>query len=364
MDHSQKNDLASMSPLTPSLTRDQLTDDLRSIYLYMIRATNLLIGDDGAASGLLHRPLPADEDLLAGPEDYGLTFADIAHAEFVTAFLLMYDYAYFGRFQADAEGMGDETSYTRAASFIFDLQHATLPEQILQEEVRAAARRLTQVAETANARNILEEGYESFFHFSRGANDPDMAEEGSLTVRQLALLAGMTEMTIRTLANPKRPDALKTTSVDGRTRIEPAVAREWLKHKGKYVPVRRAWGGANVDLANARLVFIDDLTSLLNLRLQQLADETPGGAPALRKRLERSKPRLPFSETLTGLHLDLEREHFKDVNAISSLADILDMPGQLIALRARELIAREELNQVQRELEALKQQTAREGGTQ
>jgi len=347
------------SPLVPPITREQLEENLLTVFSYFVHATRMLIGEDSAASGFVHKTLPPSEDLSAGAEDLDLTFADIAHMDFVQAFVWMYDFAYFGHFHADADLMGDESSYTRAAAFVFDVQHATLPVQMLQDAAPLAAERLTEVAETANARHILEEGNEAFFHFRRAGDADGGGYDINLTVRQLALLAGMTEMTIRTLANPKRTDGVKTITVDGRTRIESKVAREWLQRKGKYVPVRRVWSGGDIDVATARLFFLDDLTTLLNRRFEQLADETPGGATALRKRFEAAKPPLPVIDTINGLYLDVGHAHFTDPKAVAALATILDLPARAIALRARELIAQGELKQVQRDLEALKQTTTK-----
>lgn len=345
------------SALSPAITREQLQDDLLTIFLYEMRMASFLIGEEGAASGFLRRPLPKDPDLTAGPTDIGLAFADISHSDFVQAFLTMYDYAYFGLLHANAEAMGDETSYTRAAGRVFDLQWATLPEQTLQDEAVGAAERLTQVAETANARHLLEGGHEAFYPFRRrtkGASEyePDEVSEGELTVRQLALLAGMEEMTIRKLANPKRADALATISRDGRTWIEIATAKAWLQRKGRYLPVRRDWTGARVDLAAAHLRTAADLGDLLDTRLRQLADEGPGGAAALKKRL--GKAGVPFTETKRGLFLDLTRANLGDSKLLEALADVLDLPAPVLQLRGREVVARDDLARAERELAALK----------
>jgi hypothetical protein len=359
MARSSSSTAADTSPLTPLLTRAQLEEDLVTVYAHLIFLNRMLVGEDEASAGLVHKPLPATGDLTSGADDLGLTFADIAHAEFVQTFLWMYDFAYFGRLHADAEPMGDETGYTRAAAFAFDLQTATLPVQILQDGAPIAARRLTQIAETANARHLLEGGHEPFFYFGHGG-ELELPEEGWLTVRQIALLAGMSEPTIRTLANPKRSDALKTENEGGRTRIKLDVARAWLQKKKRYVPVRRVWSGAGVDLADVRLYRLADLVARLNRRLEQLSDERPGGLAALRQRLEKARPAIPFSVTHLGLFLDLEPHHFADAALVTALAAALELPAPLITLRARELIAREELALVQRELEALRQPSVTE----
>lgn len=343
--------------LKPAVTQEQMQADLLVVYLYEMRMAAFLAGEGDAAVGYLHRPLPEDPDLTAGPADIGLVFADIAHSDFARTFVTLYDYAYHGLLSSEAEAMGDETGYTRAAARVFDLQWATLPEQTLQDEVVPAAERLTQVAETANARHILEGGSEPFYPFRRKRKttsekreyEPEEASEGELTVRQLALLAGMEEMTIRTLANPKREDALQTVNRDGRTWIDIATAKRWLQRKGKYVPVRRGWG--RIDLATARLNCLQDLLDLLDTALKQQGDALPGGLPSLKKRL--AKASLPVTETGRGLFFDLSPAEL--VARVDALAEILDLPKPLLRLRSREVLAREDLAQVQRELEALKQ---------
>lgn len=346
---------------TPAISREQLHEDLCTVYLYEMRMASFLAGTADAARGLLERLLPEDADLTAGPADIGLTIADIAHSDFVRTFQTLYDYAYFGLLHGDAEAMGDETSYTRAAARVFDLQYATLPEQTLQDEALPAAERLTQVAETANARHLLEGGVEPFFHFQRKRRPGEAVvvetAEGELTVRQLALLAGMGEMTIRTLANPKRADALATFSRDGHTWINVATAKQWLQRKGKYVAVRRDWSGRQLDLATAHLRTRDDLTELLNSRLHQLADESPGSVNALTRRLTRAS--VPFTETKRGLFLDLTRAHLVDSKLLAALADVLDLPADVLQLRGREVVARDDLARAERELAALKPATGR-----
>lgn len=69
--------------------------------------------------------------------------------------------------------------------------------------------------------------------------DDDSTSQDGLTVRQMALLAGMEEMTIRTAASRKGPNYMVSTKDGSRTVFERSVAKEWLKAKGRYTPVQR-----------------------------------------------------------------------------------------------------------------------------
>ncbi|MGH8785980.1 MAG: hypothetical protein ACREYA_12965, partial [Cupriavidus necator] len=173
------------------------------------------------------------------------------------------------------------------------------------------------------------------------------AFDDRLTVRQLALLAGMEEMSIRAAANKNRANALKTISEDGRTRFELDVAKEWLRSKGRYVPITRYQSEGDIDLAKRRFANPEELWQVLNARLQFLSRSEDGGE--LASRIGDLGLSLVPSNAI-GQSFAVEEAQMRDHKAMMALANVLRLPGDLLVLRMREALARAELSSVEQSL--------------
>lgn len=330
-------------PIT--VTREDLEADLLTIYTYWTRVAALLAGESAAAHWM-KQGLPDPGVLFNpdfGPEELGLQYEHIADLDFAKYSGWMHDYGFHAIDHASAESMGDESPYTWLSAHVFDLANSTLPEQFTNdsgEMLMAAAKRWLHVAELANARNILEGG-ESFFHFARLRSSEDIGGDGLLTIRQLALLSGMEEMSVRTAANPKRPNPLQTVAEDGRTFVKVDVAKAWLKRKGRYMHVRRSTDRSTVNLATAKIAGYADLIDLLDQRMQEI--RKGDFDMSVWRRLERAG-------IVSGDEIDKAALRSADDTVITTFARELDIESSLLRLRVQEALAKDTLASVSREL--------------
>ncbi len=283
-------------------------------------------------------------------------YAVIKDTQFAQAIERMYEYAYFGREDASGEDMADESIYTWTAAILTDMAFSAF----IQEwenyggDGDESAKKCYAIAELANARRVLE-GHDDFFYFRFGSGEEGSAEPGLLTVRQMALLAGMEEMSIRAAASRPGPNKLTVEAPPGgrRTRIRIEVAKEWLTQRNRYVPITRYWANSALDLSKKRFANLADVCDALSQRYRALAldDST---APKLRKQLKPLGLHESKHEFKPGVRdIDFEREHLKNDESVQHIAGLLQLPADLLSLRVREARANEELARVQQELQGL-----------
>lgn len=325
------------------ITREELHRDILILFVYQARIIGWMT-DEAKAYAFLSKKPPGDYEMFdpdLTPEDLGISYADIQHTTFAQTIVAMYEYAYFGLVDGSAESMSLEGIYTWTAAILDDMSNSSAMQEwgTYGPNDTESARRCRRVAEIANARFVLEGG-EGIFYFH--GPDGDSGDEGSLTVRQLALLSGMEEHSIRSAANPKRAKPLETYSDNGKTRISIATAKSWLTAKGRYVSITRRWSDGDIDLTKRRFSTVDELHSALEARCAFLVlnesskDEVGNRFVQLGVSMKRFD-----GEGRIGL--ELERSHFTDFEFVARLARALVLDVELLVLRAREAIASEEL---------------------
>ncbi|SAK97694.1 hypothetical protein AWB79_07503 [Caballeronia hypogeia] len=345
---SESNSQAAATFLAPP-SIEVFRQDLVEMYLFQLGNLAWMVGEPAANRLLQREPSVGLLNLGGNAAEVGLTYEDIRGANLAKAMELLYHFAYFGRLDESAEFMGEESIYNWLAAILFDVrqsQTATYRDNQYQCKTLESAERCVVVAELANARNILEGG-ESFFHFSRANTKDEPAFDDYLTVRQLALLAGMEEMSIRAAANKNRANALKTIPEEGRTRFEIGVAKEWLRSKGRYVPITRYQSEGDVDLARRRFANPADLWEVLNARLEFLSRSEDGNELAARIG-DLGLSLLPAG--VGGQSFVVSEAQMHDSNTMKALANVLRLPGHLLVLRMREAFARAELAAVEQSL--------------
>ncbi|WP_150564814.1 hypothetical protein [Pandoraea cepalis] len=326
-----------------------LRQDLVEMYLFQLGNLAWMVGEQPVHRVLQRTPRTAVLSLGGDAAEIGLTYDDIRGTDLAVEMERLYHYAYFGRLDESAEFMGEESIYNWLAAILFDIlqsQTAAFWSNEYRRKTLESAQRCVLVAELANARNILEGG-ESFFHFSRANTKDEAAFDDRLTVRQLALLAGMEEMSIRAAANPKRANALIAIQEDGRTRFELDVAKEWLLSKERYIPITRYQSDGDVDLAKRRFADPEELWGMMNARLQFLSRSEDGSELVARI------GDLGLSLVAAGnggQSFAVEEAQMRDSNTMKALANVLRLPGELLVLRMREARARAELSAVEQGL--------------
>lgn len=342
---------ASVAGLTPAVSLEQFQDDVTNVFVHYVRNIGWMV-DIKTAWAITNAPeLEYDTDLL-NPElkaaDIGLTYALIKDTQFGKAMQRMYDYAYQGIVRVGEESLDYESIHTWTSALLLDVARGAVGNEwdSYGLDICDCAKRCVEVAETANARRMLE-GLDGFFYFNSAPVD-DYNDVDKLTVRQVALLAGMEEMSVRAAANPNRANQLKPTKTGSGTRFENTVVKEWLIQKKRYVPITKRWTASELNLAQ-KYSSIDDIVAGLNTRYNLLGQER--GFQRLDAALAKIKVEtVQFQDTY---RIYLPDSKMADDNTVRGLALILDLPEDLLSLRVKEVLTAESLRGIERAIKDL-----------
>lgn len=322
---------------------EELQQHLVRMFLLKMRTIALMTSTERAWS-ITGKPLPEidDPDFLLdrihAESDSGFTYEDIRDTQFATCMETIYQYAYFGviddTVRDNADCMEYGSFFTHLAGIVYDM--ANSHEIAYRDETensldRESAVKCYHFIEAANARCILE-NQRNFLHYdSSPEEDPPSESRAALSVPQMALLAGMGEMTIRAAANPKRANPLKTYSDNGRTRIAVADAKAWLQSKGRYIPITRRSDDDIVRLMKRKFASFEDFSNFFQKRIAVLAD-IPDTAQEI---------------------LMFDRAHLSNPDVVQQLAEMLKLPYELFSLRIMELITKANLAEIERKLKTV-----------
>lgn len=330
-------------------TLEEFQKDITEVFFYQMR-TIALITDPKTAFRVLNIEIKDDEydiyDQDNSATDLGVTYDHIRNTTFATTLERLYEYAFYGKWDTNAESMGDEGVYMWASGIVCDALRSDVAEiwGAFGWDIESHAKRCVLVAETANARNTLEGG-EIFHNFYNGTKR-ELTGDDVLTIRQMALLSGMEEMSIRAAANPKRANPLITITEDGGTRVACDVAKSWLESKGRYVPITFYRSKGDLDLTKRKFLNYFDMWLALNDCFLKLSDLV--GIETLTTKLNAIG--LSVLPSIQGVHLEITEENFANESLMHSLAEILELPAVLLALRAKELNANQMLENVEKQL--------------
>ena len=296
------------------------------------------------------------------PDHLGLTFSDIERLSIVETLISLYDYGVHGIFETSGGRIDYFDGYeNQVARIFYDLHHSTF----LQEwgnygaySNAVAVERCLYVCELANARLMMEGSDEGFFLDDR--------DEGFLSIRQMALLSGMTEASIRTLASRGRKSQLTSsndsnsqliTTNDGKNTsiaIDDAIA--WLKAKGRYVPITERRNKGSGDFTNRKFASPGEIEDAISDRLEFL--EIQHGLDAIKARItdsgvvpirQRIVPNIDCWKTLIG------EDQLMNTELMTRFAEVLELPADLFALRAAEAVMRERLRTIETQLKQAQQ---------
>lgn len=338
-----------------SITKEQLREDILNIYILQARTTCLVVpeGTIWPIAGP-QRGTWAGElwDISLEPEWLELSYGDIRSIQLARALEQQYDFGFLGLVTEGLEPLEYETIHMWVAAYLMDLRDS----QFVSEwesygvEVNASVLRCLHVCELANARLTLEDR-EAYSYFTgldgsgrtarkgeKGAADRATSLDG-LTVRQMALLSGMEEMTIRTAASRPGPNQLPTIKDENRrTLIKTEDARNWLKAKGRYVPITAH--PESVDLATVKLRTVNDFNDLLLERMRHLVN-----AGSSIKSMEQA---IADSMRAHGFEPveELTREMLNSRSLIEQVARVLELSPEVLPLRARQAALQDELSEL------------------
>lgn len=338
-------------------TEKEFQHDVLTLYVHQMRKMGWMLNENDITkiwqlAGKTPESTESPSDIYGAEftvDVLGFTYADIAETNFAKCLVNMYQYAYYGILAESFEPMEYETIYTWISAILCDMNRSMfmVEWESYGGDGSASAARCFTVAELANARKVLEGSPNfSYFYGTNSKDDDSTSHDGDLTVHQMALLAGMAEMSIRAAANPKRANPLLTQSEEGRTRISIKEAKTWLQSKGRYVPITRQWEGGDIDLAKRKFADLWDLRTIVHQRRFFLEEKNQSGEKLLKQ----------SSYHAIG-HDVLEETALSNADYVRDLAKTLEFPADLFVLRVREVLAKEELTAIERELRVIAQQS-------
>lgn len=340
-----QNVVADELNFVPPVSWEVYQSDAAEVFLFYMRSVGMMTTAAKAWAMLTSEDDVRCDTLFkdCSAAEMGITFFDIQKTPFGESMKQLYDYACFGKVYQGKELIDYASGHTWVASLVADCANSAVAREWESYglDVCEPAARCTLIMELANARLILEGGEP--FYYPANADRADASEAGVLTVRQVAQLASMKEMSIRAAANPNGPNRLTPTKRDGGTRFEIAVVKDWLQRKNRYVPIQNIWPETAIDLSTHRFGNREEAASLLSRCLA-----VQGNPSELVQKLNKLGVRVMDNKMELWPNLD---EELRDGGQrVRELALLLNQSETLLALRLKELVAREQLNAIESEL--------------
>lgn len=344
--------------------RDQLRQDILQLFWHQLRMTTLFV-DEAKVWPLVGKPAPELHPVLGGgfwrldlePAAYEVSFSQVADTIFASCLEMQFDFAYRGVLTNQAAAMEMDSDHTWVALYLHDLVASHVAEEVeayTDPRLRQAIKRCHETSELANARLALED-HEIFCYFSspKSGERDESAPLEELTIRQIAMLSGMEEMSVRTAVSRKGPNQLPTYKADGRTLVRSKDARAWLKAKGRYLPITREWSGQQLRLEKAKFANLSELNDALQQQILHLSG-IAGSAPEELKGRLRSIYETHGHGDVFGVMTSAQA---KDAKLMTAVAEALSLPPQLLVLRAQQAQLSDELQYLDWEISRLEPAT-------
>lgn len=302
-------------------------------------------------------------DSGATPDHVGLTFADVERLAIVQTLVQLYDYGIHGILDTSIAGDFDTCDgyENQVSRILYDLNRSTFLQEwgnYGADSSAVAVGRCEYVFELANARLMLEGSSEGFFLDDR--------EEGLLSIRQMALLSGMTEASIRTLASRSRKSQMSVandsnsqliTKNDGKnTTIDIADAKAWLIAKGRYVGISRKRNRGATDFTNRKFASIGEIEDAIADRLEFL--RTQYGDEVINSRIEGVGIEAVRRQIVPPINMwkqVIGQEQLLETELMRSFGEALELPADLFALRAAEAVMQEKLREIEKQVKQAQQ---------
>lgn len=337
-------------------SRDQLHQDILNIFLLEMRKLRQLTSIDARFPGL---DLPIFDSAMAWdagmtPEELSLQHDNVKDLELALVLEDQFDYGFYAVDATRSDSLRWDTTHTWIGAYLVDLAGSAYASEWDGEGhggLIEGIKRCLFTCELANARVILEGG-EPFYHFAGAglAKDENGASAGELSIRQVAMLCGMEEMSLRSAISRKTQPVLEICKDDRRTYIKAAAAAQWLKAKGRYLTVISGRTSADLDLSTTRFDSSLQLCEMLHDRLTFIGEQAPN---PYKVEIEIAALLAPYNAVALS---DLSHQELSNSELMGEIAKLLDLPASLLVLRAREAVLRTEIAQRDHELKHLQQQ--------
>ena len=341
-------------------TKDEFKNDILETMLVLINQTRFTFirsfdTDSVLWSLLSKKPLEypsayADPDLRSN--DLNLTFSDIEDIEIVQDLIEFYDYGIHGIINTSRPSMDDsDGSGNWTSRILYDLRRSLFLEDwsgYKSYSPQESVDRCLKITEIANARLILEGGGEGFFLGTQDA--------GVLDIHQMALLSGMTEGSIRTLANPARKNPLITTKMAEGTFVKIEDAKAWLKAKGRYVPIKKTRESGAEDFTARKFESKLDFEAAIYDRIMFLSYRD--GAETVASRIAATGVVPLAQDNARRLFLgcdEYDEAQLLNAELMCRFAGVLELQPELFALRAAEAVTLTKLRMIEMQLKQVQQ---------
>jgi hypothetical protein len=357
MQNPPKSSLIDRSSAFPlPFSREQLHQDILNIVLLEMRKLRHLTSGEAKFSEL---DLPIFSSAVfwdAGmtPEDFGLQYDHIKNLELALALEDQFNYGFYAVDVTRSESLQWDTIHTWIGAYLVDLARSAYASEWGKGEghegLIEGIQRCLFTCELANARVILE-GSEPFYHFADAgqAKDEGSASEGELSIRQLSMLCGIEEMSLRSAISRKTQPILEICKDDRRTYIEATTALKWLNTKGRYLKVITRSTSGDIDLSTTRFDTSLQLCVMLHERLTCVIERGTSSPE-----VETEIAAVLACCKAASLN-DLTDEELSNGDLMWKIAGLLDLPADLLVFRARESVLRTEIAQRDLELKQLQQ---------
>lgn len=339
-----KNTTATQITLPQPFTLEQLREDILNIYLLQLRTT-CFIANFQKVWALTNKNETNEYgiwDAYKRPKDLDLAYADIQDSILAQTLEQQFSFGFLGFDNLLSEAMERDSMHTWIAAYLADLNSSAVMSEWHGHGADIDVSRCIYTCELANARNILEGGENFILSFGRKDDEENNAVhdlDDALTVHQMALLSGMEEMTIRTAISRKSANQLPAFKDNRRTLIKISDAKNWLIAKDRYVSVtRQTIAGADLHLEKKGFSSVHEFAHSLLRRISYLAETYP--------KLNVSQ-QLQDAASNMGIHdiNFMHRETLLNTDLMTNVAEILQLPIQLLVLRAKEAVQQEDLAQ-------------------
>ena len=345
-------------------TKEALKQDILNVLLALINQTRFAFYRDGDTEAQLWALLSkapteypfelANPDMT--PDVLGLAFSAVEDLSMVQDLMQFYDYGVHGTLDTskpcfdDSDGSGNWIS-----RILYDLRRSKFLEDwsaYKTEDLFGAVDRCLFVTELADARLMLEGGQEGFF--LGGQNY-------TLSIRQMSLLSGMTEASVRTLSGPERKNRLMTKKEGNNTVIDIEDAKAWLIAKGRYVPIKKTSARGAEDFTGRKFTSLDEFSGAIYDRREFLIAEL--GKDVINKRVANAgfvEADIPHAN-IPGTFKGISYEQLLNTDLMRRLGDALQLPSELFALRAAEAVTHEKLRNIETQLKQIQASSAQPG---
>lgn len=330
-----------MAALIPPFSKSELLDELRLTLFTFAREIGRAYTFAGAFRLLGLEP-PEDEE---GPYPDPFVTAQVDPIEsvdlaslWITPFAsALYDFAFEGRYDPLLD-------WSAVCEDLYPFLRSVEAHETVVDSV-GMPRLLRLVLELGVARAVVNGDCEEIIPIRPPEREePDTRFGGFLPLRQVALLAGVDEKTVRNAsANPKAP--LKSKSIGGRAYFAVDDVREWLDKRGQLLPTVMVKPSATRDLKAQPFTSAEDLALFLEDRRATVGmawDATDASG-------QRRIPELALAWTASTQ--PMASPSF-DLEAALALADALQLPAGDFVPAVLELFQKIEQERVRAELRA------------